>query len=158
MLDLNNKSILITGGTGSFGKAFTRIILSRYPNVKRLAILSRDEQKHFQMAQEFSEKKSYPMGINIITENNQARITMNNQDNELHDQISVTNSTLFAQNTTTIESGKEAVIECKPPKLPMNNKTSHTYSIHQHPWTKTNPIKVVPSDETVSNNTIYCWV
>ena len=59
MLDLNNKSILITGGTGSFGKAFTRIILSRYPNVKRLAILSRDEQKHFQMGIEYPESK-YP--------------------------------------------------------------------------------------------------
>ena len=35
---LNNKSILITGGTGSFGKMFTKIILSKYPNVKRLVI------------------------------------------------------------------------------------------------------------------------
>jgi len=59
MLDLNNKSILITGGTGSFGKAFTRTILSRFPNVKRLVIFSRDEQKHFQMGMEFSEQK-YP--------------------------------------------------------------------------------------------------
>lgn len=59
MLDLNNKSILITGGTGSFGKAFTRIILSRYPNVRRLAILSRDEQKHFQMGMDYPEK-DYP--------------------------------------------------------------------------------------------------
>jgi UDP-N-acetylglucosamine 4,6-dehydratase (inverting) len=59
MLDLNNKSILITGGTGSFGKMFTKIILSKYPNVKRLVILSRDEQKHFQMAMEFPVDK-YP--------------------------------------------------------------------------------------------------
>lgn len=59
MLDLNNKSILITGGTGSFGKAFTQIILSRYPKVKRLAILSRDEQKHFQMGMAYPESK-YP--------------------------------------------------------------------------------------------------
>tara|TARA_X000000950_G_scaffold14462_1_gene15651 strand:- start:25413 stop:26444 length:1032 start_codon:yes stop_codon:yes gene_type:complete len=59
MLDLNNKSILITGGTGSFGKMFTRLILERFPDVKRLVILSRDEQKHFQMGQEFSEEK-YP--------------------------------------------------------------------------------------------------
>ncbi|MCF6349948.1 MAG: UDP-N-acetylglucosamine 4,6-dehydratase (inverting) [Flavobacteriaceae bacterium] len=57
MLDLNNKSILITGGTGSFGKMFTKIILSKYPNVKRLVILSRDEQKHFQMGIEFPESK-----------------------------------------------------------------------------------------------------
>ncbi len=57
MLDLNNKSILITGGTGSFGKMFTKLIFDRYPKVKRLVILSRDEQKHFRMAQEFSEQK-----------------------------------------------------------------------------------------------------
>ena len=59
MLNLNGKSILITGGTGSFGKMFTKLILERNPDVKRLVILSRDEQKHFQMAQEFSEQK-YP--------------------------------------------------------------------------------------------------
>ena len=59
MLDLNGKSILITGGTGSFGKMFTKLILDRNPDVKKLVILSRDEQKHFQMAQEFSEDK-YP--------------------------------------------------------------------------------------------------
>lgn len=53
MLDLNGKSILITGGTGSLGKALTRRILSKYPQVKRLVILSRDEQKQFEMAQEF---------------------------------------------------------------------------------------------------------
>ncbi|PKH50412.1 UDP-N-acetylglucosamine 4,6-dehydratase (inverting) [Tenacibaculum sp. Bg11-29] len=57
MLDLNNKSILITGGTGSFGKMFTKLILNRFPDVKKLVILSRDEQKHFQMAQEFSEEQ-----------------------------------------------------------------------------------------------------
>jgi len=59
MLDLNGKSILITGGTGSFGKMFTKLILERNPKVKRLVILSRDEQKHFQMAQEFTESE-YP--------------------------------------------------------------------------------------------------
>lgn len=60
MLDLNNKSILITGGTGSFGKAFTKIVLERWPDIKRLVIFSRDEQKQFQMAQEFPAGK-YPM-------------------------------------------------------------------------------------------------
>ncbi len=59
MLDLNNKSILITGGTGSFGKMFTKLILDRFPNINRLVIFSRDEQKHFQMAQEFNESM-YP--------------------------------------------------------------------------------------------------
>jgi len=59
MLNLNGKSILITGGTGSFGKMFTKLILDRNPDVKRLVILSRDEQKHFNMAMEFPENK-YP--------------------------------------------------------------------------------------------------
>ncbi|MBQ4801426.1 UDP-N-acetylglucosamine 4,6-dehydratase (inverting) [Aquimarina sp. MMG015] len=59
MLDLNGKSILITGGTGSFGKKFTELILNRFPNVKRLVIFSRDEQKHFQMGMDFPDDK-YP--------------------------------------------------------------------------------------------------
>lgn len=59
MLDLNNKSIFITGGTGSFGKEFTKIILQRWPQIKRLVIYSRDEQKQFQMAQELPPSK-YP--------------------------------------------------------------------------------------------------
>ncbi|MEE9350209.1 MAG: UDP-N-acetylglucosamine 4,6-dehydratase (inverting) [Flavobacteriaceae bacterium] len=59
MLDLNGKAVLITGGTGSFGKMFTKIILNKYPNVKRLVIFSRDEQKHFNMGMEFPDSK-YP--------------------------------------------------------------------------------------------------
>lgn len=50
---LSGKSILVTGGTGSFGKAFTAIVLKRWPDIKRLVIFSRDEQKQFQMAQEY---------------------------------------------------------------------------------------------------------
>ena len=52
---LNNKTILITGGTGSFGKKATEIILKRY-KPKKLIIFSRDELKQFDMAQQF--KKS----------------------------------------------------------------------------------------------------
>jgi UDP-N-acetylglucosamine 4,6-dehydratase (inverting) len=54
---LSNKSILITGGTGSFGRAFVRTVLNLYPNVKKLVILSRDELKQFEMAQEFPVSK-----------------------------------------------------------------------------------------------------
>jgi UDP-N-acetylglucosamine 4,6-dehydratase len=56
---LNNKSILITGGTGSLGKQLTKTIFEKWPDVKRLVIYSRDEQKQFQMAQDFSES-DYP--------------------------------------------------------------------------------------------------
>ena len=48
----NNKSILITGGTGSFGKRFIRYVLDHY-KPKRLVIFSRDELKQFEMQQEF---------------------------------------------------------------------------------------------------------
>ncbi|RHX78273.1 UDP-N-acetylglucosamine 4,6-dehydratase (inverting) [Leptospira yasudae] len=54
-----SKSILITGGTGSFGKEFTKKILTEYPDVKRLVIYSRDELKQYEMSQEFPESK-YP--------------------------------------------------------------------------------------------------
>jgi len=53
---LNHKQILITGGTGSFGCAFVRYIFKHYPDVKRIVIFSRDEQKQFSMASEFSSK------------------------------------------------------------------------------------------------------
>ncbi|NLB02881.1 MAG: UDP-N-acetylglucosamine 4,6-dehydratase (inverting) [Bacteroidales bacterium] len=56
---LNNSSVLITGGTGSLGKALTRTIFSKYPGIKRLVIYSRDEQKQFVMDQEFPFEK-YP--------------------------------------------------------------------------------------------------
>lgn len=51
---LTDKSILITGGTGSFGKAFVRTVLDRYPTLRRLVIFSRDELKQFEMQQRFS--------------------------------------------------------------------------------------------------------
>ena len=47
---LNNKSILITGGTGSFGKKFIKTILTQYPDVKKIIVYSRDEFKQFMMA------------------------------------------------------------------------------------------------------------
>jgi len=53
---LNNKSILVTGGTGSFGKAFTKYVLENY-NPKKIIIYSRDEFKQFIMQNEFREHK-----------------------------------------------------------------------------------------------------
>lgn len=53
---LDDKSILITGGTGSFGMAFVKTILMKYPRIKRLVILSRDELKQYEMAQQFPVK------------------------------------------------------------------------------------------------------
>ena len=52
----DGKSILITGGTGSFGRQFVRAVLTRF-SPKRLIIYSRDELKQFEMAQEFPDSK-----------------------------------------------------------------------------------------------------
>ena len=57
----NNKSILITGGTGSFGKNFTKLLLKKY-KPKKIIIFSRDEMKQFEMEQKFSIKK-FPNSI-----------------------------------------------------------------------------------------------
>ena len=51
--------ILVTGGTGSFGKAFVRKVLKDYPQIEKLVVYSRDELKQFEMAQEFPGDK-YP--------------------------------------------------------------------------------------------------
>ncbi|EAQ29446.1 capsular polysaccharide biosynthesis protein [Erythrobacter sp. NAP1] len=55
---MDNKSILVTGGTGSFGRAFVRTVLKKYPGVRRLVIYSRDELKQYEMAQEFSPQEN----------------------------------------------------------------------------------------------------
>jgi UDP-N-acetylglucosamine 4,6-dehydratase (inverting) len=56
---LNNKNILITGGTGSFGRAFIKIIISRFKKIRKLVILSRDELKQSELKAIYPEKK-YP--------------------------------------------------------------------------------------------------
>ena len=55
-MNLNGKNLLITGGTGSLGKALTNYIYANYPKINRLVIFSRDEQKQFQMSLEYPEK------------------------------------------------------------------------------------------------------
>jgi len=50
----NNKSILITGGTGSFGKKFTQTLLDGF-NLRRIIVYSRDELKQYEMGQKFSD-------------------------------------------------------------------------------------------------------
>ena len=56
---LNHQSILITGGTGSFGKAFVHTVIARYPQVKRVVIFSRDELKQYEMEQQLG-KRQHP--------------------------------------------------------------------------------------------------
>ena len=59
---LNNKSVLITGGTGSFGYKYASTLLDKY-NLKRLVILSRDELKQYDMEIKFKNDKNYTPGI-----------------------------------------------------------------------------------------------
>lgn len=54
---MQKQSILITGGTGSFGQAFVAKIIQQFPKVQRLVVFSRDELKQFEMAQRFPEAK-----------------------------------------------------------------------------------------------------
>lgn len=56
---LKGKSILVTGGTGSFGKKFIETILNKCPEIEKVVIYSRDELKQFEMAQILSESE-YP--------------------------------------------------------------------------------------------------
>ncbi len=55
---LNNKTVLLTGGTGSFGQGFIKKIISDYPKIKKLIILSRDELKQYEMAEKLNLKKN----------------------------------------------------------------------------------------------------
>lgn len=70
---LNDKTILITGGTGSFGKKMTKTILERY-TPRQLVIYSRDELKQFEMSQRFSERK-YPLRYVIGDVRDKERLT-----------------------------------------------------------------------------------
>ena len=55
---LKNKSVLITGGTGSFGRKFTATLLRNHPHLKKIVIFSRDELKQLEMKQEYSSAQS----------------------------------------------------------------------------------------------------
>lgn len=56
---LNGKKVLVTGGTGSFGKKFVEMVFQKYPDISRLVIYSRDELKQYEMAQHYPISK-YP--------------------------------------------------------------------------------------------------
>lgn len=59
MLNIDNKVILITGGSGSFGRKFIDITLRDYPGVKKIIVYSRDEMKHLEMMRLYP-RKQYP--------------------------------------------------------------------------------------------------
>ncbi len=73
--DLDGKSILITGGTGSFGRRFVKTVLDRY-RPRRLVIFSRDEMKQYEMAQEFDPKEHRCLRYFIGDVRDRERLTM----------------------------------------------------------------------------------
>ncbi|MEX2411356.1 MAG: UDP-N-acetylglucosamine 4,6-dehydratase (inverting) [Candidatus Paceibacterota bacterium] len=85
-MDLSKKSILITGGTGSFGKAFVNRVLKDWPNIERLVIYSRDEQKQHEMSLEYPHSK-YPMirfFIGDVRDYNRLHRALNGIDYVIH--------------------------------------------------------------------------
>lgn len=78
-VDINGKSILITGGTGSFGQAFARKLLDAY-SPKRVIIFSRDEYKQYVMQQSFAESKYPNIRFFIGDIRDKDRLTMALQD------------------------------------------------------------------------------
>jgi len=85
-LDICDRSILITGGTGSFGKAFVRDVLKYCPRIKRLVIFSRDELKQYEMQQEFPES-DYPalrFFIGDVRDQNRLRRALEGIDTVVH--------------------------------------------------------------------------
>jgi UDP-N-acetylglucosamine 4,6-dehydratase len=79
-------SILITGGTGSFGKAFVKSTLTQFPNVKRLVVYSRDELKQYEMSQELSdlEYKGLRYFIGDIRDYSRLRRALEDIDTVIH--------------------------------------------------------------------------
>jgi UDP-N-acetylglucosamine 4,6-dehydratase (inverting) len=114
---LTGKSILITGGTGSFGKKFTSTILERYPSVSRLAIFSRDELKQFEMSQSFPAEK-YPnlrFFIGDVRDKERLRRALEGIDIVIHaaalKQVPVAEYNPFEAIKTNI-GGAQNVVEC----------------------------------------------
>jgi len=83
---LDGKSVLVTGGTGSFGKAFLRTVMERHPGLRRLVIYSRDELKQFELAQDLPESR-YPalrFFIGDIRDESRLRRALEGVDTVIH--------------------------------------------------------------------------
>ena len=83
-MELKSKSILITGGTGSLGKALTKHILDTYPEVRKVAIYSRDEQKQFQMSQDYAGEKRIRFLIGDVRDQSRLKRALKDIDYVIH--------------------------------------------------------------------------
>jgi len=84
-MDLNNRTVLVTGGTGSFGKHFIKTVLTQY-KPKRLIVFSRDELKQFEMQQEFPQTQ-YPFiryFIGDVRDRDRLELALNDVDFVVH--------------------------------------------------------------------------
>ena len=83
---LDNASLLITGGTGSFGKHFVKVVLKKYPKIRRLVVYSRDELKQFDMQGEYSAFPSTALRFFIgdVRDKDRLKSAMNDIDFVLH--------------------------------------------------------------------------
>ena len=84
-MDLNDKAVLVTGGTGSFGKHFIKTVLAQY-KPRRLIIFSRDELKQFEMQQDFPQEK-YPFiryFIGDVRDRDRLELALNGVDFVVH--------------------------------------------------------------------------
>src|SRR3989344_4966670 len=82
-MDWSNLTILVTGGTGSFGRAFARLILREY-KPKKLIIFSRDELKQYHMRQEIPETEPVCYFIGDVRDTDRLRRAMNGVDIVVH--------------------------------------------------------------------------
>jgi len=80
------KRILITGGTGSFGKQFVASLFERHPEIERVVVFSRDELKQFQMSQSYPDKKfpAIRFFIGDIRDPNRIRRALEGIDTVIH--------------------------------------------------------------------------
>ena len=82
----SSSRILITGGTGSFGKAFIDAVLSRFPSIQRVVVYSRDELKQWELQQQFPEDR-YPQlrfFLGDVRDRDRLRRALENIDTVIH--------------------------------------------------------------------------
>lgn len=83
---VKHSSVLITGGTGSFGKKFVETLFRRQPDIRRVVVYSRDELKQFEMAQSYA-ASSYPnlrFFIGDVRDLDRLRLAMEGIDTVIH--------------------------------------------------------------------------
>jgi len=111
---LNNKSILVTGGTGSFGKKFIKTVLGRY-SPKKIIVYSRDELKQFEMQQELPDDGKLPMRyfIGDVRDLGRLKMAMNGVDYVVHaaalKQVPATEYNPFEAVKTNVLGGQNVI-------------------------------------------------